>query len=77
MEDGSRWTPGTSTARSEENILCGEGLRESINLIAVSRHHGIAPKNQVIELAHHMGITTPIPPFESIALGTATSDQSN
>jgi len=72
MEDGTRWTPGNFDGTIGGKYTLREGLRESINLIAVRAIMEIAPKNQVIELAHHMGITTPIPPFESIALGTAT-----
>ena len=72
MEDGSRWTPGNFDGTIGGKYTLREGLRESINLIAVRAIMEIAPKNQVIELAHRMGITTPIPPFESIALGTAT-----
>ncbi|HTX18609.1 MAG TPA: PBP1A family penicillin-binding protein [Bacteroidota bacterium] len=72
MEDGTRWTPGNFDGTIGGKYTLREGLRESINLIAVRAIMEIAPKNQVIELAHRMGITTPIPPFESIALGTAT-----
>ena len=72
MEDGSRWTPGNFDGTIGGKYTLREGIRESINLIAVRAIMEIAPKNQVIEMAHRMGISTPIPPFESIALGTAT-----
>ena len=72
MEDGTRWTPSNSDGTIGGKYTLREGLRESINLIAVRAIMDIAPKQQVIDYAHRMGITTPIPPFESIALGTAT-----
>ena len=72
MEDGSRWTPGNFDGTIGGKYTLREGLRESINLIAVRAIMEIAPKNQVVEMAHRMGISTHIPPFESIALGTAT-----
>jgi len=43
----------------------------SINVVAVRVLQELAPINQVIDYAHRMGIKTEIPPFESIALGTA------
>jgi penicillin-binding protein 1A len=71
MEDGTRWTPSNSDGTVGGMYTLREALRESINLIAVRAIMDIAPKQQVIDYAHRMGITTPIPPFESIALGTA------
>ncbi len=72
MEDGTQWRPSNSDGSIGGMYTLREGLRESINLIAVRAIMEIAPVRQVIDYAHRMGITTPIPPFESIALGTAT-----
>ena len=42
-----------------------------MNLVAVRVILEIAPARQVSAYAHRMGITSPIPAYESIALGTA------
>ncbi len=72
MEDGTQWRPSNSDGSIGGMYTLREGLSQSINLIAVRAIMEIAPVKQVIDYAHRMGITTPIPPFESIALGTAT-----
>ncbi len=71
MEDGSRWTPGNFDGSIGGKYTLREGLRESMNLIAVRVIMEVGTRN-VVEMAHRMGITTNIPPYESIALGTAT-----
>ena len=71
MEDGSRWTPGNFDGTIGGKYTLREGLRESMNLIAVRVIMEVGTRN-VVEMAHRMGITTNIPPYESIALGTAT-----
>jgi penicillin-binding protein 1A len=47
-----------------------EGIKYSINLIAVRTIMEIAPIQQVISYAHKMGIKSTLPPYESLAIGT-------
>lgn len=48
-----------------------QGLQKSVNVIAARLIvDGLAPVNQVVELAHRMGIKGEIEPFPSISLGT-------
>jgi penicillin-binding protein 1A len=71
MPDGTRWTPQNFDGRFGGWITLREALKFSINLIAVRLIMDIAPPKQVVDYAHRMGIKSYIPPYESIALGTA------
>jgi penicillin-binding protein 1A len=70
LADGNRWTPGNSDGTFGGKSTLREGLRNSINLIAVRAIMEIAPIPQVIKYARNMGITAALPPYESLALGT-------
>ncbi|MBM2841145.1 MAG: penicillin-binding protein, family [Bacteroidetes bacterium] len=69
MADGKRWTPSNADGEFGGKSTLREGLKHSINLIAVRAIMEIAPVNTVIEYAKRMGITSPLPPYESLALG--------
>jgi penicillin-binding protein 1A len=71
MPDGTRWTPQNFEGGFGGWVTLREALKRSINLIAVRLIMEIAPPKQVVEYAHRMGIKSNIPPYESIALGTA------
>jgi penicillin-binding protein 1A len=71
MPDGTRWTPQNFDGGFGGWVTLREALKRSINLIAVRLIMEIAPPKQVADYAHRMGIKSPIPPYESIALGTA------
>lgn len=70
MPDGTRWTPQNFDGGFGGMYTLREALKRSINLIAVRLIEEISPPKQVVEYAHRMGIKSPIPPYESIALGT-------
>jgi penicillin-binding protein 1A len=69
MADGKRWTPSNSDGTFGGKSTLRDGLKLSINLVAVRAIMEIAPIPQVIKYARNMGITTPLPPYESLALG--------
>jgi penicillin-binding protein 1A len=69
--DGNRWSPSNSDGTTGGRISLREGLARSINIIAVRTALELAPVNTVIQYAGRMGITSSIPPYESVALGTA------
>jgi penicillin-binding protein 1A len=70
MADGKRWTPVNSDGSFGGKSTLREGLKLSINLVAVRAIMEIAPVKQVVEYAKRMGITSPLPPYESLALGS-------
>jgi penicillin-binding protein 1A len=69
-EDGSRWTPKNYTGRVGGLMTLREALRGSVNLVAVRLISDITPKT-VVRYAKAMGITTPLRPFSSLALGSS------
>ncbi|HTY59959.1 MAG TPA: PBP1A family penicillin-binding protein, partial [Bacteroidota bacterium] len=69
MADGKRWTPANSDGQFGGKSTIREAIKHSINLVAVRAIMQIAPVSQVIEYAKRMGITSPLPPYESLALG--------
>jgi len=70
MADGKRWTPTNSDGAFGGKSTLREGLKMSINLVAVRAIMEIAPVREVIDYAKRMGITSPLPPYESLALGS-------
>lgn len=71
-DDGTRWTPQNIEQDFGGKYTIREAVRLSKNLIAVRAVLEIAPVKEVVEYAHRMGIKSHIPPFPSIALGTAS-----
>ncbi|HLP14619.1 MAG TPA: PBP1A family penicillin-binding protein [Bacteroidota bacterium] len=70
MADGSTWAPQNFDGEVGGKYTIREGITESMNLIAVHAIMDIARPEVVVEYAHRMGIKSPIPAYESIALGT-------
>lgn len=70
LADGKQWRPSNSDGEFGGKATIREGIKNSINLVAVRAIMDIAPVNQVIDYAHRMGITSPLPPYESLALGS-------
>ncbi len=71
MPDGQRWTPENDNKEFGGKMTIREGLKKSVNLLAVRAIMEIAPKTQVIQYAKRMGITSKLLPYESLALGAA------
>ncbi|HUI64633.1 MAG TPA: PBP1A family penicillin-binding protein [Bacteroidota bacterium] len=69
MADGKRWTPSNSDGQFGGKSTIREAIKHSINLVAVRAIMQIAPVAQVINYAKRMGVVSPLPPYESLALG--------
>lgn len=70
MPDGTRWAPGNFEGDFGGKYTLREAVKKSINLITVRAILEIAPPKQVVQYAQRMGITSPLEPYESLALGT-------
>ncbi|MBM4167176.1 MAG: PBP1A family penicillin-binding protein [Ignavibacteria bacterium] len=68
--DGTRWTPANFDGTFGGLTTLREGIKWSINLVAIRAIIELAPVNQVIDYAHRMGINEELPPYPSLALGT-------
>lgn len=71
LADNQQWRPTNADGSFGGRNTMREGLARSINLIAVRAIMEIAPVSQVIQYAKRMGISSHIPPYPSIALGTS------
>jgi len=70
MPDGTRWTPQNFDGGFSGKYTLREALKRSVNLVAVRLMLEMQP-SQVVDYAHRMGIKSTVPPYASIALGTA------
>ena len=68
--DGSTWTPSNYDKSTGGLTTLRKGLQHSINLISVAIVQELITPNVVVDYAHKMGISTYLPPYESIALGS-------
>ncbi len=66
-----QWRPTNADGTFGGRNTMREGLARSINLIAVRAILEIAPVSEVIQYSRRMGITSTIPPYPSISLGTS------
>ncbi len=70
MPDGTRWAPSNFERDFGGKYTLRDALKQSKNLITVRAILEIAPAKQVVQYAQRMGITSPLHPYESLALGT-------
>ncbi len=68
--DGTRWDPENFDKKFGGLTTLREALRKSINLVAVRLILEIGPR-AVVEYARRMGITTPLRPVPSLAIGSS------
>ncbi|MBV6521304.1 MAG: Penicillin-binding protein 1A [Gemmatimonadaceae bacterium] len=68
--DGSEWTPQNFDNKFDGPMTIRRGLMESRNIIAIKVGMNLGAE-AVVDEARRFGITTPIPPYPSIAIGSA------
>jgi len=67
---GGDWTPQNYDGKFEGPMPMRRGLYQSRNIIAIKVGMELGPQS-VIEMARKFGISTPIPPYPSIYIGSA------
>ena len=68
--DGTDWTPENYDLKFLGPMTMRRGLYESRNLIAIRLGMDVGEDN-VVDMARRFGLTTPIPPYPSIHIGSA------
>jgi len=68
--DGSLWTPQNYDMKFEGSMSMRRGLAQSRNLVAIRMGMELGEQS-VIDEARRFGISTPIPPYPSIFIGSA------
>lgn len=69
--DWEKWMPRNYDGTTSGLTSLREGIRKSINLVAVRVVKELVPANEVKSTAERMGISTNIRPVDAIALGTS------
>jgi len=67
---GGVWTPQNYEGKFEGPVPMRRGLFRSINIVAIKLGLELGAQS-IIDMARKFGITTPIPPYPSIAIGAA------
>ncbi len=70
LAGGKRWTPKNFEGTFGGKYTLREAMTHSINLVAIRTMMEIAPVQEVIKCAQRMGISSELPPYESLAIGT-------
>ena len=68
--DGETWTPQNYDLKFEGPLTLRRALYRSVNLAAVRMGMELG-ENVIIDMARKFGITTPVPPYPSIHIGSA------
>ncbi len=68
LPDGSRWPVNNYDGRGYGMMTLRRGMERSVNGVYARLVVDVGPRN-VVKLAHRVGITSPLDPFHSIALG--------
>jgi penicillin-binding protein 1A len=69
-EDGKEWSPQNFDMIFRGPVTLRKALAKSINVISAKLIQKVTPQ-QAIFFASHMGLTTPLSPYPSLALGTS------
>ena len=69
FEDFDNWTPQNSDGEVGGMLTLKQGLAQSVNLVTAYLMKQIGPRS-VVNMAKRMGITSEIPPYPAICLGT-------
>ncbi len=70
FEDFDNWSPKNSDGKQGGMMTLRNGLANSVNLITAFMMKQVGPQ-AVVNVAKKMGVTSDIPPYPSICLGTA------
>lgn len=72
LETGERWSPHNYDQSIGGLITIREALKKSLNLISVRMIQEVTKPSVVVDYAHKLGLTTPIPAVDAIALGAGS-----
>ena len=70
LDNGQTYSPGNSDGIFHGPVTLREALKKSINVVAVKLGQEVGMQT-VVQYARRMGLTTPLPPYPSVAIGSA------
>lgn len=71
LPNGDRWAPHNYDNSQGGPTMLRDALKKSLNLVTARLVQEIVPPRTVADYGHKLGLTTPIPPYDAIALGSA------
>jgi penicillin-binding protein 1A len=72
LPNGERWSPHNYDLSLSGLTSLRDGLKKSLNLITVRLVQQIVPPKTIVDYARKLGLTTNIPAFDAIALGSGS-----
>ncbi len=71
LPNGDRWAPGNYDNSQGGPTTLRDGLKRSLNLVTARLVQEVVPPKTVADYGRKLGLNTPIPPYDAIALGSA------
>lgn len=71
LPNGDRWAPSNYDNSQGGPTTLREALKRSLNLVTARLVQEVVPPKTVSDYAAKLGLTTPIPPYDAVALGSA------
>jgi len=71
LPNGDRWAPHNYDNSQGGPTMLRDGLKRSLNLVTARLVQQVVPPKTVADYGGKLGLTTPIPPYDAIALGAA------
>ncbi|MBI5058370.1 PBP1A family penicillin-binding protein [candidate division KSB1 bacterium] len=71
LDNGDVWSPGNYDLDYGGEVDLRTGLKKSLNVVCVRLIREFTTPKDVAELARRLGITTPIDPYDALALGSS------
>jgi len=71
LPNGDRWAPHNYDHSQGGPTMLRDGLKRSLNLVTARLVQEVVPPKTVADYGRKLGLTTPIPPYDAIALGAA------
>jgi len=68
---GKTWSPQNYDGDYGGTVTLREGLYRSLNVVAVRLIHDYTSAKEVAKMAHRLGITTELDPYDALALGSS------
>ncbi len=71
LPNGDRWAPHNYDNSQGGPTMLRDALKRSLNLVTARLVQEVVPPRTVADYGQKLGLTTPIPPYDAIALGSA------
>lgn len=71
LPNGDRWAPHNYDYSQGGPTMLRDALKRSLNLVTVRLVQEVVPPTTVADYGFKLGLTTPIPPYDAVALGSA------